>query len=73
MGGEKKTKRLLMMLAGNLLIGVGVAFYRMSGFGADPYTCMNLGVSGFLGMSFGNWQLLMNIMLLAAVWFTVRN
>ena len=55
MGGEKKTKRLLMMLAGNLLIGVGVAFYRMSGFGADPYTCMNLGVSGFLGMSFGNW------------------
>ncbi len=50
MGGEKKTKRLLMMLAGNLLIGVGVAFYRMSGFGADPYTCMNLGVSGFLGM-----------------------
>ena len=73
MGGEKKTKRLLMMLAGNLLIGVGVAFYRMSGFGANPYTCMNLGVSGFLGMSFGNWQLLMNIMLLAAVWFTVRN
>ena len=61
MGGEKKTKRLLMMLAGNLLIGVGVAFYRMSGFGADPYTCMNLGVSGFLGMSFGNWQLLMNL------------
>ncbi len=73
MGEEKKTKRLLMMLAGNLLIGVGVAFYRISGFGADPYTCMNLGVSGFLGMSFGNWQLLMNIILLAAVWFTVRN
>lgn len=73
MDGERKTVQMLMMLAGNLLIGAGVAFYRMGGFGADPYTCMNLGISGFLGMSFGNWQLLANIMLLVAVWFTVRN
>lgn len=35
-------KRLVLMLTGILLIGMCVAFYRMSGFGVDPFSCMNL-------------------------------
>ncbi|MCI9174455.1 MAG: hypothetical protein HFH49_05820 [Lachnospiraceae bacterium] len=62
-----------MMLAGILLIGMCVASYRMSGFGVDPFSCMNLGVSGFVGMSFGTWQLIVNALLLVIVWFTVRS
>ncbi|MCI9545999.1 MAG: hypothetical protein HFH60_04830 [Lachnospiraceae bacterium] len=62
-----------MMLGGILLIGMCVASYRMSGFGVDPFSCMNLGISGFLGVSFGNWQLIANAVLLVVVWFTVRN
>ena len=46
-----------MMLAGILLIGVSVALYRLAAFGVDPFTGMNLGISTFLGWSFGNWQL----------------
>lgn len=65
--------RILMMLAGILLIGMCVASYRMSGFGVDPFSCMNLGVSGFVGMSFGTWQLIVNALLLVIVWFTVRS
>lgn len=65
--------RIGMMLAGILLIGMCVASYRMSGFGVDPFSCMNLGISGFLGMSFGTWQLIVNAVLLVIVWFTVRN
>lgn len=61
-----------MMLFGILLIGMCVASYRMSGFGVDAFSCMNLGISGFLGMSFGNWQLIVNGALLAVVWLTVR-
>ena len=70
---EKKysTARILMMLVGILLIGMCVASYRMSGFGVDPFSCMNLGVSGFVGMSFGTWQLIVNAALLVVVWFTV--
>ena len=49
-----------MMLAGILLIGVSVALYRLAAFGVDPFTGMNLGISTFLGWSFGNWQLLAN-------------
>ncbi|MCI8464824.1 MAG: hypothetical protein HFI63_03055 [Lachnospiraceae bacterium] len=65
-------KRILLMFAGIFLIGMCVASYRMSGFGVDAFSCMNLGVSGFLHMSFGTWQLLINAVLLIIVWFTVR-
>lgn len=61
-----------MMLLGILLIGMCVASYRISGFGVDAYSCMNLGISGFLGMSFGSWQVIMNAVLLIVVWFTKR-
>ena len=53
-GSEKK--KFMLMLTGILLIGMCVASYRMSGFGVDAFSCMNLGVSGFLRMSFGTWQ-----------------
>ena len=66
-------KRSTLMLIGILLIGMCVASYRISGFGVDAFSCMNLGISGFLKMSFGNWQLIMNAVLLIIVWFTVRN
>ena len=70
-GSEKK--KFMLMLTGILLIGMCVASYRMSGFGVDAFSCMNLGVSGFLRMSFGTWQLLINTVLLLVVWFTIRH
>lgn len=65
--------RVVMMLAGIFMIGMCVASYRISGFGVDAFSCMNLGVSGFLGMTFGTWQLIVNGVLLVVVWFTVRS
>ena len=47
------------MLTGILFISICVGCYRLSAFGVDAFTCMNLGISGFLGMSFGTWQLIM--------------
>lgn len=72
---EKKytPKRLILMLVGIFFIGMCVASYRMSGFGVDAFSCMNLGISGFLKISFGTWQLILNAVLLVIVWFTVRN
>lgn len=51
--------RFIMMFLGIFLIGVGVSAFRLSAFGVDPFTCMNLGISGYLHMSFGTWQILM--------------
>lgn len=66
-------KRITFMLIGIVLIGMCVAAYRMSGFGVDPFTCMNLGISGFNRMLFGTWQLIVNVILLVVVFFTVRH
>ena len=46
-----------MMLTGILFISICVGCYRLSNFGVDAFSCMNLGISGFLHMSFGTWQL----------------
>lgn len=60
------------MLTGILFIGVCVGSFRLSAFGVDAFTCMNLGISGFLHMSFGTWQLMMNTVILIVIFFTVR-
>lgn len=65
-------KRFLMMLTGILFISICVGCYRLSGFGVDAFTCMNLGISGFIHMSFGTWQLIMNAVILIVVFFTAR-
>ncbi len=65
-------KRCVMMVVGILFISICVGCYRLSGFGVDAFTCMNLGISGFLQMSFGTWQLIMNAVILVIVFFTVR-
>lgn len=62
-----------LMAGGITLIGVSVALYRMAALGVDPFTGMNLGISTFLGWSFGSWQLLINAMILVVVFFTVRS
>lgn len=43
--------RVFMMVTGILFICICVGSYRLSGFGVDAFTCMNLGISGYLGLS----------------------
>lgn len=57
------------MSAGVLTLGVGVYFFICSGFGTDPFTCLNLGVSVRLGLTFWIWQLLANGIILLFVLF----
>lgn len=70
---NKIGQRIGMMVFGILLIGLCVSFFRLAGFGVDPFTGMNLGISGYIGWTFGNWQLVMNILILIVVFFTVRH
>ena len=69
----KITKRAGIMILGILFIGLCVSFLRLSGFGVDPFSAMNLGISGFIGWSFGTWQLLMNAVILVIVFFQARH
>ena len=64
-----KTKRISGMVLGIFFIGLCVSFLRLSQFGVDPFSAMNLGISGFIGWSFGTWQLLVNAIILVVVYF----
>ena len=60
-------KRILLMLLGVIAIGIGVACLRFAGFGTDPFSCMNIGVSSHLPMSYGTYQMIVNVILFIPV------
>lgn len=60
-------KRFFLMLFGVGLIGLGVALMRLSGFGTDPFSCMNIGISEHLPITYGTVNMLMNIFLFVPV------
>jgi len=65
--------RIMMMLIGNFLVGFAIALFRLSNLGTDPFTTMNLGVSGSINMTFGVYQLLINIILVAIAFRYVKS
>ncbi|ENH97771.1 hypothetical protein J416_03751 [Gracilibacillus halophilus YIM-C55.5] len=66
-------KKFLMMLIGNLFIGLAVALFRISALGTDPYSTLNLGISNNLQLSFGVYQLFFNIILLVLIFFYYKS
>lgn len=60
-------KRFFFMVIGVILIGFNVTFLRMANFGTDPFSCMNIGVSGHLPISYGTFQFIVNIILFIPV------
>ena len=65
-------KRIIWVFIGVIFIGMGSAFLRIAGMGNDPFGCMNIGVSGLIGMSFGSYQLIVNIVLLIPMFIFMR-
>lgn len=60
-------RRVAVLFLGVITMGLCVAVFDQLGFGADPCSAMNLAVSRLIGWSFGTYQLLFNIALLAVV------
>lgn len=73
---DEKRKKLMLricwMIGANVILGLGIALLRLSSFGTDPFTCMNLGVSSHLPISFATYQVLFNIMLIIPVFILDR-
>ena len=61
------TKRLVIMSIGVFFMGFFLSFLIKVDLGTDPCTFMNLTLSKFFGISFGNWQLLLNSVLFILV------
>ena len=56
-----------MVFAAVILMGFALSFLNRTGFGTDPCTAMNLGISAKFGLSLGTWQLLFNLILFVIV------
>lgn len=72
MNGKPGARRIVFMLLGNVIVGLGSGVMRKIAFGTDPFTLMNLGLCSTLGMDFGTFQLLLNLLLLALVFLFGR-
>lgn len=65
--GQHLVKRTIVMLIAVTVMGVGVGCFMLAAMGSDPFSTLNLGVSSKIGLSFGAWQAIFNIILLAVV------
>lgn len=60
----KMTKRILMMLIGNVILGMGAGMLRAADFGVDPYQCFVLGVDKVLKLGYGTTFVIVNAIFL---------
>lgn len=70
---KNMAKRVVISALSILLMGFGISLFSVSGFGVDPFTSMNMNISAVLGIGFGNYQLIVNsIIILFVVIFAHR-
>ncbi len=56
-------RRVLMSLAGNLILGIGVAAFKFSGTGNDPFDGMNMAIAEFFAIYYPLLQVMVNVVL----------
>lgn len=50
----------IMMCVGNIFLGLGVAVFKLSGLGNDPFTGMVMGMAEGIGMTYADFLLIVN-------------
>ena len=66
-------RRVIALFVAHLILGFGVDLLRISLFGNDPFSCMNLGFSNISGMSFGTCVILVNLVIIIPVFIIDRS
>lgn len=67
------TLRSFISIMGVVLLSFGAALSESMNMGLDPFTALNRGASSLLGFSLGNYQLVLNFIILALVFFLKRS
>jgi uncharacterized membrane protein YczE len=65
--------KLALAFIGVAIMALGIGFMRYASLGIDPVSCLNTGLARKLGMSFGNWQIIFNLILLVFIIFADRH
>ncbi len=69
---KDKLKKAPLMLIAVITMGICVSLLKMTAFGPDPCSTMNYGVASKLGLSFGVYQMSLNIIVFIIVFFIDR-
>lgn len=56
-------KRLLVMVAGNIFLGMGISIFKFAGLGNDPYSGMVMALADMMGMQYANLLLIINLLI----------
>ncbi|MCM1253107.1 MAG: hypothetical protein NC321_09820 [Clostridium sp.] len=54
-------KRFIVMVIGNMFLGMGISIFKFAGLGNDPYSGMVMGLSDVAGISYANFLIFINI------------
>ncbi len=66
-------RQIIGILLGNIFMGFAMALLRLSLFGNDPMTCMNLGYHNTFGLSLGNIVIIFNLIIVIPVLYWARH
>lgn len=62
-------RRLMMTFLGVLTCALSVGMFKQAGFGTDPFQCLCNGLDRMIPIDFGTLYMLINLVLLVAVYF----
>jgi uncharacterized membrane protein YczE len=65
-------KRLIIMVIGNVFLGMGISIFKLSGMGNDPFSGMVMALAENIGMTFANFLILLNLVLFVIEFITGR-
>ena len=66
-------RRLMMTFLGVLTCALSVGMFKQAGFGTDPFQCLCNGLDRVIPIDFGTLYMLINLVLLVAVYFMDRH
>lgn len=61
--------RIILAITGITFFAIGISFMRYAVFGVDPMSCLNLGISRQIVLSFGTTQLIVCFIMLVGIFF----
>ncbi len=64
--------KIFMVIFSTIIIGISIAFLKISLFGADPFQCFVAGVFNKVNIGFGNLYIIINIILLCCMFVVAR-
>lgn len=65
-------RRFVIMLLGNMFIGMGVAVFKMSGMGTDPFSGMVMAMSECVGIPYAIFIVMFNLVIFTLEFFCGR-